>query len=572
MFECGGSKTFKNLEQCHEIQGEFKRKPLYYINSSNNDGENTMNNKNNNNIIDEEDESELNIIIYNNDEFCHDKRNNKGNNEENFKEDKRKINESSENNKKEKDISLGNINNLTNNKNINENIDNFMKFIKKDNLAINLKNKSGIKLIHNNSESNIKRKINQNKNNKKDLYDSKNKFKPKESKNNIKQSGDKYFNNLFINKKYRQLNYAEYNNINLDKIICETENIKKKNQNGKIQKQIIKRNKSHQIFPALPKSAKFTNSKFIKSLKAKKANYVFCPKIKPKNILHKENNLIIDSFANEPKRKTNLTSASGSNSPKLTTNKYIKRNDEDLTNKYFSNENTITKKYHLSKLSPEKKSQYYFDSLIKPKNNNLDLNIFHMKFQRRHHSNNETNNFKINDVQKDKDKDTNKIILKLKILFKGTQINHNLLNSAVNDEFILNYNMLSKLSDKAIIYDGNIYKVSNANNGETKFILNYFQITKKYFSYYNNVQSLLMINAKPLEEFEIKYIKNIEIVDLNLLKKNKDNKIKFSFVINLVENINFFIFATDNVDLGMNIINILNLIKKFFDEGKDLFK
>ena len=574
MFECGGNKTFKNLEQCHEIQGEFKRKPIYITNSSNNDEEKTINknNKNLNEKLYDDDESELNIIIYNSDEFYHDKMNNKEKNKENFKHndiksEKRIINESSENNKKEKDI---NVNNSTNNKNINENIDNFMKFMKKDNLVNNLKNKSGIRLIHNNSESNIKRKINPNKNNKKDLNVSKNKFKPKESKNNLKQSSDKYFNNLFINKKYRQLNYAQYNNINLDKIICETENNKKKNRNGKIQKQIIKRNKSHQIFPILPKSAKFTNSKLRKSSKLKKGNYVFRPKMKPKNFLHKDNNFIIDYFGNETKRKTNLTSASGNSSPKLPTNKYFKRNDEELVNKYFSNENTITKKYHLSKLSQEKKSQNYFGSLIKAKNNNLDLNIFHLEFQRRHHSNNETNNFKINEDKKDKD--TNKIILKLKILFKGTQINHNLLNSAVNDEFILNYNMLSKLSNKAIIYDGNIYKVSNSKNGESKFILNYFQITKKYFSCYNNVQSLLMINWKPLEEFEIKYIKNIEIVDLNLLKKKNDNKIKFSFVVNLVENINFFIFATDNADLGMNIINILNLIKKFFDEGKDLFK
>jgi hypothetical protein len=270
---------------------------------------------------------------------------------------------------------------------------------------------------------------------------------------------------------------------------------------------------------------------------------------------------------NEPKRKTNLTSASGNNSHKLETNKYFKRNDE-LFNKYFSNENTLTKKYHLSKLSHENKNQHYFDSLKKAKDNNLDLNIFNLKFQRRHYSNNDANNFKINDIEKD----NNKIILKLKILFKGTQISHSLLNNAVNDVFILNYNMLSKLSNKAILYDGNIYKVTNSKNGESKFILKYFQITKKIFSYYNNVQSLLNINSKPLEQFEIKYIKNIEIIDLNLLKKKNDNKIKFSFVINLVENINFFIFATDNVDLGMNIINILNLIKKFFDEGKDLFK
>ena len=177
----------------------------------------------------------------------------------------------------------------------------------------------------------------------------------------------------------------------------------------------------------------------------------------------------------------------------------------------------------------------------------------------------------------------NNDIIKLKIPFKGTQINHNLLNSSVKGIFTLNFNMLSNFSDKAILFDGNIYKVTKEENGISRLIFRYFQITKKKFSFYKNIHSLLMINNKPLEEFNIKsmrnieildlnlYIKsmrNIEILDLNLLKNKNEPKINFAFVINLIENINFFILATNDKNFGTNIINLLNLLKKYKDEFK----
>ena len=49
ILECGGSKTFQNLEQCHEIQGEFKKSPLCYLKPPFNNKE--INNKNKNNNI-----------------------------------------------------------------------------------------------------------------------------------------------------------------------------------------------------------------------------------------------------------------------------------------------------------------------------------------------------------------------------------------------------------------------------------------------------------------------------------------------------------------------------------------
>ena len=79
--ECGGNKAFKDLEQCHEIQGEFKKIPLYYLKNNFNNEERNKKNKLNN-IYDEQindKENELNLIIYNNDDFHQDKLNSKNN-------------------------------------------------------------------------------------------------------------------------------------------------------------------------------------------------------------------------------------------------------------------------------------------------------------------------------------------------------------------------------------------------------------------------------------------------------------------------------------------------------------
>ena len=593
ILECGGNKAFQNLEQCHEIQGEFKKKPLYYVKVPHIIEDNNINNRKNNRndiLLNEkffDKDSELNLIIYNNDEFGYDNTNyNINNNKKNLNlNNKKKFNKSWEYKKKEKNISLGNINNSANNKD-NNNINNI---IEKDIKNFELKNKAGIRLIYNNSENNIKNKTNDKRIIKKFINNS----KINKSKENKKDEKHKILNNLFINKKYNQFNYIQNNN-NLYKI-NETDRNKNKekmkttepnesNEKKKLNNS-IKRNKSHQVILNISNSENNLNSKFRKSLKEKKGNYIFRPKIKTKNPLYKNNNIINDYFGNESRRKTNLTSEN--TSPKLTNEKFFKRNENEIINHYkkHSSNNTHRNKYTINKFLLKNNSENFINALLNSKNrigedcipsqNIFDSNI-NLINNRRHHSNNVTNKIKlINDEKKDSlfDINTNKDILKIKIPFKGTQINHNLLNSSVNDIFILNYNMLSKFSDKNILYDGNIYKVVNSKNDESKFVLRYFQITKKNFKYFNNIHSVLMSNETPLEEFDIKYIRDIEIIDIKLLIKNKtETKIKFAFVINMVENINFYIFATDDIDAGMNVINILNLLKKFYDKEKDLFK
>ena len=324
--------------------------------------------------------------------------------------------------------------------------------------------------------------------------------------------------------------------------------------------------------PSQPNSENNINSKFRKSLKEKKGNYIFRPKIKKKAHLN---------IGNEPKRKTYLIN--GHTSPKLTNEKFFKRNDNEQIMDYYKkypNNNTHTNKFNSIKFLSKNNSENCINDLINSQKkegvdtvqqkNIFDFNI-NLHSNRRHHSYNTTNNiFKLNNDGKDFSLENNKDIIKIKIQFKGTQINHNLLNSSVNDTFILNYNMLSKFSDNIILYDGNIYKVVNSKKDESKFILRYYQITKKNFRYYNSIHSLLLTNEKPLEEFNIKYIRDIEIIDIKLLiKKKNEQKIKFAFVINMIENINFYIFATTDEEIGKNIIKILNLIKKYYDKEKD---
>ena len=576
ILECGGNKTFKDLEQCHEIQGEFKKIPLYYHKNNFNNEERNKKNKLNN-IYDEQindKENELNLIIYNNDDFHQDKLNSKNNENgdyiykimDSIKLKKAKISKSFDKDKnKYKDKNSIKSNNLLGVKDCKD-ITN--KLNNKENIKDKPKKIIKRRLIYNNSENNINNHLNWNNKKKKDIN---------ERKINSNQNQNKIINNIYNGGKNKQINYVKYNSINHNKFLNENEikenkkekmceliskkiedKLKKQNDNS------IKRNKSQQIKNSFSKSENNINSKLRYSLKSNKGNYAFNPRTKPKPLLNINK---ATPSENESRRITYLSSEN--KSPKSTNDNYFKTNEEDFINlnKDSKINNTLghlKNKNNFYKFIPHNLDKDKQIELLADKNY-FDLNNYNFNIKRRHHSDNVINNYKKEKDGNDsiiKSKD-NKDIIKVKIQFKGTQINKTLLNNSVNNIFILNYNLLSKISNNSILYDGNIYKVTNTKKGESKLIMRYFQITKLYFKYFNSVQSLLLPNNKPLDFFEIKNIKNIEIIDINLLKnKNKnDQKIKFAFVVNLIENINFFIFATNDRELGMNVINILNLIK-----------
>ena len=595
MLECGGSKTFQNLEQCHEIEGEFKKIPFYYINPPFSWVDTSINNKHN--YIDkqkiDDKESELNIIIYNNDEFCYNTMNNKDiklidldkNKKENSNPkiinnvifERNKLNKPyNKNHKKLKSRSFGELDiNLMNKKSIKKNRDSNIRLNKKDKMNSEFNSKEGKTLIYNNSEKIIKRKLNDNKNIKNNINDIKNiddKFKTNENNNNTKPNLTTNINNFFKDKKYKKINYAELTNFNPDKLIYDSlkrkeklKALKKGEKENKItekckkEKFRTKRNESHRTMSTFLKSENMTNSKIIESLRGNKKNFNFRPKIKPRLVLYRGDINTFDSYRKVQNRKTNLTS--GSNSPKFSGDVSLERNKEKTLNYKNSSNYILNRKYNMNKFFPRNNSDDYIKPLGQLQLNETDLN-----FVSKHYSNNIINKYKINHTENEIL--NNNDIIKLKIPFKGTQINHNLLNISVNGIFKLNYNMLSNFSDKAILFDGNIYKVTKEENGISRLIFRYFQIKKKKFKFYKNIYSLLTINNKPLEEFDIKSMRNIEILDLNLLKNKNEPKINFAFVINLIENINFFILATNDKNFGTNIINLLNLLKKYKDEFK----
>ena len=595
MLECGGSKTFQNLEQCHEIEGEFKKIPFYYINPPFSLVDTSLNNKQN--YIDkqkiDDKESELNIIIYNNDEFCYNTMNNKDiklidldkNKKENSNPkiinnvifERNKLNKPyDKNHKKLKSRSFGELdNNLMNRKSIKKNRDSNIRLNKKDKMNSEFNSKEGKTLIYNNSEKIIKRKLNDNKNIKNNINDTKNiddKFKTNENNNNTKPNLTTNINNFFKDKKYKKINYAELTNFNPDKLIYDSlkrkeklKALKKGEKENKItekckkEKFRTKRNESHRTMSTFLKSENMTNSKIIESLRGNKKKFNFRPKIKPRLVLYRGDINTFDSYRKVQNRKTNLTS--GSNSPKFSGDVSLERNKEKTLNYKNSSNYILNRKYNMNKFFPRNNSDDYIKPLGQLQLNETDLN-----FVSKHYSNNIINKYKINHTENEIL--NNNDIIKLKIPFKGTQINHNLLNSSVKGIFTLNFNMLSNFSDKAILFDGNIYKVTKEENGISRLIFRYFQITKKKFKFYKNIYSLLTINNKPLEEFDIKSMRNIEILDLNLLKNKNEPKINFAFVINLIENINFFILATNDKNFGTNMINLLNLLKKYKDEFK----
>jgi hypothetical protein len=168
------------------------------------------------------------------------------------------------------------------------------------------------------------------------------------------------------------------------------------------------------------------------------------------------------------------------------------------------------------------------------------------------------------------EKENIKDFIKVKIPFNGTQICPILINYSTNNIFILNYNNLNKFNDKSILYDGNIYKVINGFDGSKKLILRYFQITKNCFRYYNNIYSVLIYNERPLVQFDIRHIQEINIINCDSLN-TEESKIEFVFSINLINNSDFFLFATDDKEFGISIVNVLNLLKKYYEDDRDLY-
>ena len=142
--------------------------------------------------------------------------------------------------------------------------------------------------------------------------------------------------------------------------------------------------------------------------------------------------------------------------------------------------------------------------------------------------------------------------------------------NTINDKIIINYNKIDNFKTSQILYDGNIYKIIENKNKGFKMVERYFQIKKNCFRYYNNIESAKIDSDKPLVQFDIRHIKNLNIVDNDIFKQLtiKEKNVEFTFCIFLNQNNDFFVFVINDEKFGNSIFNYLNLLKNYYEDKK----
>jgi hypothetical protein len=153
--------------------------------------------------------------------------------------------------------------------------------------------------------------------------------------------------------------------------------------------------------------------------------------------------------------------------------------------------------------------------------------------------------------------------------FKESVVNNKIygISDSNKKKVVLNYNKLNNYNISVILYDGILYKVNDKKNNGFKLSLRYFQITKNCFRYYNTFEKR---EEKPLVQFDIRHIKDLQIIENDFLNEYKiDNKdIEMVFCVYLYQNDDFFVFAVNNENFGKNVFDILNLLKNYFEDKK----
>ena len=179
----------------------------------------------------------------------------------------------------------------------------------------------------------------------------------------------------------------------------------------------------------------------------------------------------------------------------------------------------------------------------------------------------------------EKDENNNKNLLYhqyrdiIEIILPNNFNEESIVNNKIYDIFdsnrnkaILNYNKINKFKASTILYDGILYKVTDKKNNGFKLSKRYFQIMKNCFRYYYSLEK----QEKPLVQFDIRHIKDLQIIENDFLLEYKiDNRdIEMVFCIYLNQNNDFFVFAVNNENFGKSVFDILNLLKHYYEDKK----
>ena len=575
--------------------------------------------KSNNTKIKKEKQKNKNndIIINNTDEDF--------SNKKNIKDNAEKINE--KNNKKEVINQINSVNFDNNKKKINNTI-----FINNSNVTISNRNNDSNNNSHtknsNNKEtklklkeSEIKKECNYFNTNEENIeldelinkvFNNNTKISNNNNKNNVTESdmdyqyNKDYFDQLYTEQSQYNINYKPENEDN-EKIINKLEEIKEKINNKKKPKK--KKNKIRaktEYYTYKPK----TLSRVMNNKQIKKNIPLYRRQTPPNNYNFIFNSYTFDRNKNFQKYKNNKNFECFSFENSFNNNlcfsmlgKSVRESFYNINN-YINNSNvSFQQKNSLAKIN-SRETQSRLSLQQSYLSNSSIFNIASSGINNYNRKNNRekrlfnvvSKNIKKNKDNKEykKNKSVEKKLINIEkengkvnshILFhqyrditeiclpslEDSLINNNLTESCINNKVILNYNKLNHFNSSIVLYDGNLYKVLDRKNSGFKVSKRYFQIKKNCFKYYKDIESAKNDKLnQPLVQFDIRHIKDLQIVDQNFLKdiKIEGKDIEFVFSIYLYQNDDFFVFATDNENYGNSIFNLLNLLKNYYKDKK----
>ena len=242
--------------------------------------------------------------------------------------------------------------------------------------------------------------------------------------------------------------------------------------------------------------------------------------------------------------------------------RYLQHKNNNLEN-LFSNYNNFDKKHYSGKKNTKNKT---YINKVKPKLSNSK-------------SFNSVNVLNLSDLNNNLLSQQYRDLIEVYIPQKESQtlIDTNIINNRIGSKCIFSYKKIDNYDTKIVLYDGDIFKVidnmeekdkEEEDNNKYKLLHRYFQITKNCFKYYNDINDAMNNNDKPLVQFDIRFIQNVEILENNFLEKYTINEknVELVFCIYIKQNNDFFVFAHDNKKIATNIINILLFLMRYYED------
>ena len=290
------------------------------------------------------------------------------------------------------------------------------------------------------------------------------------------------------------------------------------------------------------------------------------------NFIHNKFNKTSNNMQQEKAIMNNKNNLSEKNNKSCFNKNVYKKNDKDIQEKKRSNPFINYSNFNKNRKTNKKIKNRTNLQKTKPglSYSRSYNNIFQVNKENKYEFNNTNSN--INNLVLSSEQYHDMVEVYMPRIERKTLICKEIINNAGN-KYVFSYEKMDNFNIEQILYDGVIYKVVDSiDNSENdyQFLERYFQISKNCFKYYNNINEAIKNKDKPLVQFDVRHIKNIEIIDKSAFGQSKINETKsinIIFCIYIKDNNDFFVFAHYNRNIGNNLINILQFLIRYYEDN-----